>query len=115
MDFGEIPLSDAEFERLKLRLYDIAGIALSDAKRTLVVSRLSRVMRGLGTGSFTAYLDHLERAGGADIEAFVNALTTNLTRFWREEHHFDHLCAQLPGLAARRARESGAARPRLRL
>jgi chemotaxis protein methyltransferase CheR len=109
LDTGELVLSDREFSRIRRRLRAVAGIALSDAKRTLVVARLSKLLRARGFPSFEAFLDHLEfNCPQADEQAFVNALTTNLTRFWREEHHFDHLAAQL------RLR-AGAGRPRLRL
>jgi chemotaxis protein methyltransferase CheR len=92
MEQGDFALSDQEFDRVKARLYAEAGIALSDSKRTLVVSRLSRLLRLLNLGSFTAYIDYLERqADAAARQEFINALTTNLTRFWREEHHFEHL------------------------
>src|SRR6476661_1009095 len=92
MDTGEIALSDREFSRVKARVYAEAGIALSDAKRTLVVSRLGKLVRTLKLQSFDEYLDYLERqASPAEAQDFVNALTTNLTRFWREDHHFTHL------------------------
>jgi chemotaxis protein methyltransferase CheR len=89
---GEIALSDREFSRVKSRVYAEAGISLSDAKRTLVVSRLTKLVRALGLATFDDYLDYLERAGTEkDAQEFVNALTTNLTRFFREDHHFTHL------------------------
>jgi chemotaxis protein methyltransferase CheR len=92
VDPNEFALGEREFEAIRSRLYSIAGISLSDAKRTLVIARLSKVIRGLALPSFAAYLDYLDQHGGPDDEqAFVNALTTNLTRFWREEHHFTHL------------------------
>lgn len=92
MDSGEISLSDREFEAVRNKVYDLAGISMSDAKRTLVVSRLSKIVRRLNLDTFTAYLDHLDRNGSADeVQEFINALTTNLTRFFREDHHFDHL------------------------
>jgi len=92
MDQGEISLSDREFQRIKARVYAVAGISLSDAKRTLVISRLTKIVRGLSLPSFDAYVDFLERGGSAvDSQNFVNALTTNLTRFYREDHHFSHL------------------------
>jgi chemotaxis protein methyltransferase CheR len=92
MDPNEFALGEREFERIRERLYDVAGISLSDAKRTLVIARLSKVIRGLKLPSFDAYLEYLETQGTAnDAQEFVNALTTNLTRFWREEHHFTHL------------------------
>ena len=65
---GEIALSDTEFARVKARVFAVAGISLSDAKRTLVVSRLSKILRRLGIGSFDAYLDFLDH-GATEIEA----------------------------------------------
>jgi chemotaxis protein methyltransferase CheR len=92
MEQNEFALSTREFERIRTRLYDVAGISLSDAKRTLVIARLSRILRTLKLPTFDAYMDYIETQGTAsDAQDFVNALTTNLTRFWREEHHFDHL------------------------
>jgi chemotaxis protein methyltransferase CheR len=111
MDASELILSDREFSRIRRRVRAIAGIALSDAKRILVVARLSKLLRAKGFSSFDRYLDHLETRGSeADAQAFVNALTTNLTRFWREEHHFEHLAEQL-----RLRAMAGAGRPRLRI
>lgn len=105
MDHGEISLSEREFARVKARVYAAAGISLSDAKRTLVISRLSKIVRALGLKSFDDYLDHLERAGShEDAQNFVNALTTNLTRFYREDHHFDHLRGHVERLIARKPR-----------
>lgn len=92
MEQGEFSLSEREFSRIKERVYRVAGIALSDAKRTLVVSRLSKIVRALGLNSFDDYVDYLQSsATAAEEQDFVNALTTNLTRFYREDHHFDHL------------------------
>jgi chemotaxis protein methyltransferase CheR len=92
MDPNEFALGEREFERIRDRLYEVAGISLSDAKRTLVIARLSKLIRNMKLPSFDAYLDFLENQGTAnDAQEFVNALTTNLTRFWREEHHFAHL------------------------
>lgn len=107
MDQGEISLSDREFSRIKNRVYQIAGISLSDAKRTLVLSRLSKVVRALGLPSFDAYIDYLEHGASAhDGQEFVNALTTNLTRFYREDHHFEHLRAYVGSLIAEKPRGS---------
>jgi chemotaxis protein methyltransferase CheR len=105
MEQGEYPLSDREFRRIRERVYAVAGISLSDAKRTLVVSRLARILRQRGLPSFDAYVDFLEQAGSAsDEQDFVNALTTNLTRFYREDHHFDHLETYVRELLERRPR-----------
>jgi len=107
MDQGEISLSEREFSRIKSRVYKVAGISLSDAKRTLVVSRLSKIVRALGLNSFDAYVDYLEKgASAADGQEFVNALTTNLTRFYREDHHFDHLRTYVASLIADKPRGS---------
>src|SRR5687768_14820252 len=107
MEQAEISLSDREFTRIKNRVYEVAGISLSDAKRTLVISRLSKLVRGLGLPSFDAYVDYLERGGSAqDGQEFVNALTTNLTRFYREDHHFAHLRTHVASLLAEQPRGS---------
>jgi chemotaxis protein methyltransferase CheR len=107
MEQGEISLSEREFSRIKNRVYQVAGISLSDAKRTLVISRLSKIVRGLGLPGFDAYIDFLERGGSAqDGQNFVNALTTNLTRFYREDHHFEHLRSHVGALMAEKPRGS---------
>ena len=101
---GEFPLTERDFERLRERLYDAAGISLSDAKRTLVIARLSKIVRTLRLNSFSEYLDFLERSATADdAQEFVNALTTNLTRFYREDHHFEHLVGYIGELMKRRS------------
>lgn len=116
MEQGEFALSDREFNRVKARVYAEAGISLSDAKRTLVVSRLSRLVRTLRQASFDDYLDYLDRSGSEqDQQDFVNALTTNLTRFWREEHHFDHLIDYVGQLIQQRPRSASGGAPRLRI
>ena len=105
MEQGEYALSEREFARIKARVYTVAGISLSDAKRTLVVSRLSKIVRALRLPSFDAYVDYLERGGTAqDGQDFVNALTTNLTRFYREDHHFEHLRSHVGALMSQKPR-----------
>jgi len=105
MEQGELSLSEREFARIKNRVYSVAGISLSDAKRTLVVSRLSKIVRALNLPSFDAYVDFLERSSSAqDGQEFINALTTNLTRFYREDHHFDHLRQHVAQLMQSRPR-----------
>jgi chemotaxis protein methyltransferase CheR len=107
MDQGEISLSEREFARIKGRVYKVAGISLSEAKRTLVVSRLSKIVRALGLNSFDQYVDFLEKgASTSDGQDFINALTTNLTRFYREDHHFDHLRSYVGTLMSERPRGS---------
>jgi len=85
----EFDFTPKDFERVRGLIYQRAGISLSDSKQEMVYSRLARRLRATGISSFAEYLDDLER--GRDSEewvAFTNALTTNLTSFFREEHHF---------------------------
>lgn len=91
-DFAYTP---EDFRRVQRLIHAHAGIALSEAKEPLVYSRLARRLRALGLVSFHDYLDRLEQGEGETWEAFVNALTTNLTAFFREQHHFDRLGAWL--------------------
>ncbi len=85
---GEFEFSGADFDRVRKLIYRLAGISLGESKRQMVYSRLGRRLRALDMRSFDAYLDHLESGDPAEKEAFVNALTTNLTAFFREPHHF---------------------------
>lgn len=115
-DTIEIPLSDKEFNRVKKRVYDIAGISLSEAKRTLVMSRLTKIVKSHGLSSFSDYLDFLDTKKSDQLDQdFVNALTTNLTRFFREDHHFDHLAEQVGHLIATKPRVNPNGKPRLRI
>lgn len=81
-----------DFDRVRKLIYGKAGISLADTKEEMVYSRLARRLRALRLDSFKIYLDQLE-AGGDEQEwqDFTNALTTNLTSFFREPHHFDAL------------------------
>ena len=97
---GEAPRDFAfttqDFARVCKLIHQRAGIALTDSKQDMVYSRLARQLRVQGFAAFKPYLDHLESRGSAeDWQAFTNALTTNLTSFFREAHHFDQLAAQL--------------------
>ena len=80
--------SDADFSRIKSLIYKKAGISLHDGKHAMVYSRVSRRLRETGHSSFKSYLDWLEQHDGAEWQEFINALTTNLTAFFREQHHF---------------------------
>ncbi len=83
----EFNYRDADFERIKAIIYRKAGIHLGDSKKQLVYSRLARRLRALHLPDFATYLTYLEQEP-AEQEEFVNALTTNLTAFFRESHHF---------------------------
>ncbi|MDR1351030.1 MAG: chemotaxis protein CheR [Zoogloeaceae bacterium] len=99
----EFPFRAADFERVRKLIYDKAGISLSPAKQDMVYSRLARRLRATGMKSFGQYLDHLEFSRGAvEWEGFVNALTTNLTSFFREPHHFPLLAQHLRVVAGKR-------------
>ena len=84
----EFVFSMADFERVRKLIYQHAGISLSPVKQDMVYSRLARRLRATGKNSFAEYLDALEKSGGDEWERFVNSLTTNLTSFFREPHHF---------------------------
>ncbi len=96
-------LGSADFERVRTLIYRRAGIALNTSKRSMVYSRLSRRLRVLGKSDFTSYLDDLEASphNAAEWQEFVNALTTNLTSFFRESHHFPILSEHLKQIAGR--------------
>lgn len=94
----EFDFTRRDFERVRALIHQRAGISLADSKQEMVYSRLARRLRATGIQSFVRYLDDLE--GGRmerEWESFTNALTTNLTSFFREAHHFplllDHLVA----------------------
>ncbi|MFA5172324.1 MAG: CheR family methyltransferase [Sulfuriferula sp.] len=85
----EFSFTDRDFSRVREMIYQRAGISLSNNKQDMVYSRLARRLRVLGLSSFTVYLDTLTADAQHDEwEAFTNALTTNLTSFFREAHHF---------------------------
>jgi chemotaxis protein methyltransferase CheR len=88
-----------DFERVRKLIYGKAGIALADSKEEMVYSRLARRLRALRIESFKSYLDGLEEGGTEqEWQEFTNALTTNLTSFFREAHHFDALREMLSRL-----------------
>jgi chemotaxis protein methyltransferase CheR len=98
---NEFPFSAADFARACRLIYRLAGISIAESKQDMVSSRLTRRVRALGLQGFGSYLDLIERSGTghAETQEFINALTTNLTAFYRESHHFDTLTQYL---AARR-------------
>ncbi|WP_246480362.1 CheR family methyltransferase [Inhella gelatinilytica] len=95
----EFSFSRNDFDRVRKMIYAHAGISLHDGKHAMVYSRLSRRLRETGHRSFSDYLDALDRSTGQASEQewqeFVNCLTTNLTSFFREEHHFHALADEL--------------------
>ncbi len=87
----EFDLSDRDFSRVCRLIHAHAGISLNESKRNMVYSRLARRLRERELSSFAAYLDLLETEESGEWQDFVNALTTNLTSFFREAHHFEML------------------------
>ena len=93
----DFEFTSADFARIRDLIHHSAGISLSDHKRDMAYSRLARRLRARGLETFKQYLDLLEAENDpAEWEAFTNALTTNLTAFFREAHHFPILAEFVP-------------------
>jgi len=97
----EFAFTKADFEKVKTLIYRHAGIALGDSKQNMVYSRLARRLRANKLTRFSDYLQVIEGDKGEELQTFVNSLTTNLTSFFREQHHFPILAGLLRNLAAR--------------
>lgn len=99
----EFQFTNADFERVRKLIFVRAGISLGEHKQEMVYSRLARRLRALDLGSFQEYLNRLEHGRNeAEWDEFMNSLTTNLTAFYREAHHFEILARQLPAWASKR-------------
>ncbi|MAU98201.1 MAG: chemotaxis protein [Fulvimarina sp.] len=89
---GEFPMTENDFATIARLLYEDAGIYLADTKATFVYSRLSKRLRTLGLQSFQDYCALVQGGGGASERmTMLASLTTNVTHFFREMHHFDYL------------------------
>lgn len=111
----EFPFERRHFEFVARLIHQLAGIALAPHKIEMVYSRLARRLRDLRLSDFDSYCALLESEEGASEVGFlVNALTTNLTSFFREAHHFEFL-ARTAVPEMRRRHEVESSRPRLRL
>ena len=84
-------LSKAEFTFLCQFVYDMTGIVLNEHKREMVYRRLTRIVRERKLPSFSAYCELLKTDPAGEKTYFINAITTNLTSFFREQHHFDYM------------------------
>jgi chemotaxis protein methyltransferase CheR len=100
---GEFPLTRRDLAEIAAMIYSDAGIYLNETKASLVYSRLSKHIRQLGLRDFRSYCDLVSSPNGApERREMLSFLTTNFTRFFRENHHFDHLRTEvLPGLVTR--------------
>ncbi|MEA3107923.1 MAG: chemotaxis protein methyltransferase CheR [Gammaproteobacteria bacterium] len=107
----EFHFTDSDFTALRILVKEMTGINLAESKRELVYGRVSRRLRALGLSSFGAYRELLESGDGSELVAFCNALTTNLTSFFRESHHFDYLRDEV--LAPRRSADRRTERIRI--
>lgn len=108
---GEFAMTNRDFKAIAAMLYADAGIYLPDSKTTLVYSRLVKRLRMLNLASFRDYCDLVGSTGGRDERReMLSALTTNVTRFFREPHHFDHLRIQVLPRLIEQARRGGRVR-----
>jgi len=91
----EFRFTKQDFDLLRRLVNEQTGITLSDHKQEMLYSRLSRRLRALNLDSFSNYYHLLKEEGGEELVHFINAVTTNLTAFFREPHHFSFLTQQL--------------------
>ena len=108
---GEFLFTEDDFKKIANILHSHAGIALAEGKAALVYSRLAKRLRTLGLRSFREYCSLVEGQQGVDErQAMMAALTTNVTRYFREPHHFDHLREVVMPKLAETARRGGRVR-----
>lgn len=101
----EFEFNDRNFQHIRQIVREHTGINLTDAKRELVYSRLSRRLRKLKLKSFSEYCKLLTASDTSEITDFINAITTNLTAFFREAHHFEYLAEQvIPDMVSQKNR-----------
>lgn len=91
----EFVFTDEHFDLLRQLVKQYAGISLNDTKRQLVYGRLARRIRVMNLPGFDDYCALVRNEDSTEIESFINAITTNLTSFFRESHHFDYLAQQV--------------------
>ncbi len=98
----EFEFRQSDFDQIKNQIFDLTGISLTDAKKDMVYSRLSRRIRDLGLTNFKQYCDLIAEDDSPELVNFINAITTNLTSFFREGHHFKFLVeSALPDIMRR--------------
>ena len=108
----EFAFSNVDFLSLAQLAYDHAGIVLQESKRNMVYGRLSRRLRALQLNTFRDYREYLA-AHERELERFINSLSTNHTKFFREVHHFDHLRSHVAAPFAKEGGQASAERLRV--
>ena len=109
----EFRFTDEDFAYLSDLVGRNAGINLTDDKRELVYGRVAKRLRILGIRNFSDYCELLRQGSNDEFTHFINSITTNVTSFFRESHHFDYLANHiLPAIVRKNA---GIAHPRLRI
>jgi len=105
---GEFTLNREDFSRISSMIHDDAGIYLPETKAALVYARLAKRLRALNLEAFEDYCNLVESpAGKQERGEMLAALTTNVTRFYREPHHFEHLKTQVLPPLIRDAQRGG--------
>lgn len=87
----EFPMTNTDYRKICDQSYHLTGIKLSEHKKNMVYGRLARRLRELDLDSFSAYCNEISHPDSPEIPKFINAITTNLTAFFREFHHFEYL------------------------
>lgn len=95
MSEREFDFTEQDFKRVQKIVYDFAGIDLNESKINLVYNRLAKRIRLLALTSFSQYIDYVEAQGESEFIQLINSITTNLTFFFRENHHFEYLAEQV--------------------
>ncbi len=91
----DFDFTERDFERIRRLVREHSGINLTEAKKDMVYSRLARRLRALGLKRFSEYCALVENDDGGELVNFTNSITTNLTAFFRENHHFEYLAGTL--------------------
>lgn len=91
MSEREFPMSDQNFSTISKIAYQYTGIKLPEQKRQMIYSRIARRIRALNLENFDQYCEIISDNAHAEFDDFINAITTNLTSFFRENHHFEYL------------------------
>ena len=91
-----IELAEAQLDKISRLVKSMSGISLHDGKKELVKARLGKRLRKLGMNSFEQYIDHVSHdSSGMELTAMLDAISTNLTSFFRESEHFDYVASEV--------------------